>query len=264
MTCNSKPCFNNSIPYFAVRTNPVERDLSCASVVNSTDYKEDEDDAFLTPPQTPKPHKPSAAAGKRKRDEESSEGSSDEDDDQDDSVRMSKSDKEKVDFFNQMIPKALKLAGYPSIHVKRGDLECTICKKTYTKTSMLRDHVNKTHMGKGKHGCTQCDKTYIEKKMLECHVAKEHQGEGVKCKHCDKTFITEKALKNHEPLHKPSQDVPCIHNGCIQTFRLQRYMEEHQQHCPFNPDRPEFPCPHCTRVFYQRKQLTRHDKKDHK
>lgn len=181
-------------------------------------------------------------------------------------VKVPVADKAKISLFNEMLPKVLKIAGYPTIHIKKGDKTCTVCKKTYGRTGQLKDHVQKTHLGQGKHKCKQCEKSYIEKAMLEKHVEKEHQGKGVQCKVCGKKFISDKALNNHMPLHDPNQHLECPHsgNGCIQTFHVERYRDEHAGHCPFNPDREEFPCPSCTKVFYQRKQLNRHEKKKHK
>ena len=257
-------------------------------VEESNGYRFDDDDAYDTPTtstrsqkqkgdqQSKKKDQPSTSKGPRGTGGNAGKGprdagrDSDSDSDGGSSggvagVLVSEEEMKKIKFFDQIVPKVMKLAGVPTVHVSRGDKTCTICKKTYTRTSMLRAHVEKFHLGKGKFQCDGCDKTFIEKKMLEAHKEKEHRGGGFPCDTCGKLFMTEKIKSNHEELHlNKEKNIPCSIEGCTIKFRLDRYRKEHESHCRYNPNRLEYPCPHCTRTFFQRKQLTRHIKEDHK
>ena len=247
-----------------MRSSRTGRYLDCAKIEDAEGYKCVDDDAFDTPQRPQHTTSPSTTPPPKKKSKGKAPSDSESEED-DEKVSVTKSDKKKIDFFDKLMPKMLALAGVPTIHVSRGDKTCTICKKTYTRTSMLRAHVQKTHLGEGKHKCDKCDKTFIEKAMLDAHHAKEHEGKGKECKTCHKKFMTNKTLANHEELHlHPGKDFVCPHQGCGTKFRLERYRDEHEQHCRFNDDRLEFPCQHCTRTFFQRKQLTRHNKKEHK
>ena len=246
-----------------MRAKASERNVKCGDVVDAKGYKVEDDTAFASTRQSssPQPSTSSQPSTSRKRKAPSDDEEEEGDEEQ---VQVSLKDKKKIEFFDKFIPAAMKLAGVPTIHVARGDKECTICKKKYRRTSMLRAHVQKAHLGQGgKHKCTQCTKTYIEKSMLESHIALVHEGKGHECDTCHKKFVTAKSLENHTPQHDPSGNWECPHDGCIQVFKLERYMKEHRQHCVFNLNRREYPCNLCTKVFYQRKQLNRHQDKAH-
>jgi uncharacterized C2H2 Zn-finger protein len=179
---------------------------------------------------------------------------------------MSKLDKEKLEVFEALGQKYLRLSGLSTVHVKKGDLVCSTCKKECSSTANLRRHVQKVHLGKGKYLCSYqnvCNKSFQSRVMQKAHERKEHEGRGFICDEegCGKVFSTIKAYNQHERLHQGNPKVKC--SFCNREFNLPKYKKEHEGGCDQNPDQLELKCKYCSRIFHQRKAFNRHMKKDH-
>lgn len=178
---------------------------------------------------------------------------------------LSPSDKQKIQMWDDIVRKGMKLAGIanPEYQVEKGETKCMVCKREFDNTKQLKSHVKKVHQGKGKYLCQigDCEKRFQTRAALNDHEKSKHDNKGETCTTCKKVFGTKRALKLHAKLHGPVEIFTC--RFCDKDFKAKRYWQEHEESCWKNPNRLTVHCPHCQREFHQRKALNDHVKKQH-
>jgi hypothetical protein len=157
--------------------------------------------------------------------------------------------------------------------LQKGDKTCPVCAKEFQEAWKCKDHYNRKHCGFGKHQCDICEKTFQTLGNLESHM-KSHTEENLYgCAECNTKCTTPQALQSHIQIQhpKPKQGqraveavkIVCEHPGCDREFKAKKYMEEHMQVCPKNPNPLQLKCSFCTKVFNQPKKLNLHMRKMH-
>jgi hypothetical protein len=170
-----------------------------------------------------------------------------------------------------------------------GPPTCGICKKTFTRTYGLTQHMSIVHGGIKKHRCGECGKsfgefgklarhmasvhngvkpyecaecpmTFARIDALHCHVADVHAGlRPYGCQECDATFAHASDLRRH---------VECVHEGlkpfaceCGVAFGLAASLKQHIQ--TVHEGRRDHICPDCGAAFSQVGALNSHHARIH-
>ncbi|XP_031573420.1 uncharacterized protein LOC116307364 [Actinia tenebrosa] len=157
---------------------------------------------------------------------------------------------------------------------------CSVCKKTFNRTSNLYTHM-RTHSANKPHACEFCGKRFHQKADLRIHRyihtgEKPHKcakcGRGFKqlthlkyhmrthsdvrmykCQYCDKGFNQKSNLQAHIFGHTGQRPHKC--ETCGKGFTLASTLNTHKRiHLPNKP----FKCEFCDRAFYQKNALKMH------
>eukprot|EP00188_Purpureofilum_apyrenoidigerum_P000974 Plantae.Rhodophyta-Purpureofilum_apyrenoidigerum.ctg14959.p1 GENE.Plantae.Rhodophyta-Purpureofilum_apyrenoidigerum.ctg14959~~Plantae.Rhodophyta-Purpureofilum_apyrenoidigerum.ctg14959.p1 ORF type:complete len:329 (-),score=41.79 Plantae.Rhodophyta-Purpureofilum_apyrenoidigerum.ctg14959:516-1403(-) len=84
-----------------------------------------------------------------------------------------------------------------SVHEKRKDCICPFCRKGFSQTGHLNEHVRVSHVGSAL-ACLECDKTFGAQSKLDRHVRSVHLNlRQFKCDMCPKEYKDKSALKHH-------------------------------------------------------------------
>ena len=139
------------------------------------------------------------------------------------------------------------------------DQECQLCKKSYSSTQHLRNHLRKKHLGKTPHKCNICNKVYTDSSTLKDHM-KHHDAAArkFKCSKCPKEYFSKSKLKAHEPVHQ-GKTFHCPY--CTRSYNYLKGLREHQGKCDKNPSydpEDKFRCRFCQKGYKQKKSLLRH------
>jgi len=133
-------------------------------------------------------------------------------------------------------------------------LRCPTCRKGFTKSGHLRQHVFIKHQGGTleKQVCPFCGKSF-ESKYLKGHIATTHEGKEARCESCAKTFASVSALNVHRKSVHGGRRFAC-HN-CHKSFASKYGLEIHfgKEH-----DQRTFPCTLCDSVLKSENLLRRH------
>ena len=122
-------------------------------------------------------------------------------------------------------------------HTNTGTFKCSVCDKTFSSKSFLREHLSK-HAGTKELSCPTC-----EKKFRYSNNLKEHQTRcrripsneaSYKCHECDSIFGSKKALKYHvNGKHTHLEAYTC---GCGKMFSWRSSYSYHRKICTFIKD----------------------------
>ena len=157
---------------------------------------------------------------------------------------------------------------------KRGEKNCTFCKRVFWSTDTLRVHM-KTHTGEQKNICPNpgCGRKLSSKRSLETHLTTCQKEKTYFCKHkdCDKLFATRDALAAHTKTHRKLSKNSGFCPGCKKGgFTKQKSIDDHYRYCDANPNKVgPFPClvPGCRRgpskPFRRTRNLNAHMKAEH-
>ncbi|CAH0563396.1 unnamed protein product [Brassicogethes aeneus] len=139
-------------------------------------------------------------------------------------------------------------------------INCPHCPKTFTTKCGLRQHLktlNHDSPQKKEYQCAQCERNFTEKDLLTQHVKLKHKGFKYTCPHCPKTYSTRSILQQHvqsqhgDPVQRKKYE--CAQ--CDKTFASVGYLNTHikSTHEGF-----KFPCPHCPKMYTERRGLYGH------
>ena len=138
------------------------------------------------------------------------------------------------------------------------NLSCKICKKPYSNTTHLRNHIKMKHLKKTPFFCAICKKYFTDQSTLNDHNRKyDPDAKKYKCMQCSKEFFSKSKLKAHDPMHSGPSFVCQYCNK--KTFFSKAGVQEHEKKCDQNPNKPPKPkCRLCGKEFTVRRSLKRH------
>ncbi|CAL1262068.1 unnamed protein product [Larinioides sclopetarius] len=113
----------------------------------------------------------------------------------------------------------------------RQDFECYICKKCFSPSMLLLEHIFISHVSQNKHFCQACFKFFSNKEDLTNHM--EDHIAAYNCKKCKKWYKTKSKLKKHRCVFDGPRPYPCKICGkrFSRVYHLQRhcYMHDREQ-----------------------------------
>ena len=84
------------------------------------------------------------------------------------------------------------------------DLDCQLCKKSYSSAHHLRNHLRKKHLGKTPYKCNICNKFYTDSSTLKDHM-RHHDpaAKKFKCSKCPKEYFSKSRFikERHSTVH---------------------------------------------------------------
>ena len=147
---------------------------------------------------------------------------------------------------------------------------CSVCGKSITNTSRLREHIIQQHMGgKEEYTCGICGKKFGAQGSFTQHV-KTHQKQQHphSCKLCDLSFPSLAKYNEHNKLRHATDAkgkalvYKCQH--CKHVFTMKKNLVAHEERCPKQPrGAPRYQCFFCEQTFAQISTRNRHCKKEH-
>ena len=140
--------------------------------------------------------------------------------------------------------------------------ECDVCHKVYDKAAAFKIHMS-SHMNLKQYKCKLCDKGYNTRAMLRYHEKYYHNPEtgGLKprdkvCHNCGKAFRRQDNLTVHLGSCLNLRKFEC--GLCDRTFNTRTSLGLHL--AEHDPERPQFTCEYCGRVFKWASNLRDHRK----
>ncbi len=138
-----------------------------------------------------------------------------------------------------------------------GEHTCTLCKKTFTKESLLVRHI-RAHTGEKPYKCHHCEKTFADSSNCKKH-ERIHTGEKpYQCGFCSKSFRSSSHLARHQRIHTGERAFQCT--LCDRSFNNAHHLKDHQS--VHSKEKP-FQCPDCNKSYTRRSYLKKHIKSHH-
>ncbi|XP_063764092.1 zinc finger protein 184-like isoform X2 [Eleginops maclovinus] len=138
------------------------------------------------------------------------------------------------------------------IHTGEKPFKCTVCSKSYSNKSNLRQHLT-VHTGERPFSCSVCGKSFTYKSNLRLH-SNVHTGEKpFSCSLCSKSFTTGSNLRQHLLVHTGERPFKCTFCSKSYTDKssLKRHLTVHTGEKPFS-------CSVCGKSFSRVTSLTHH------
>lgn len=133
------------------------------------------------------------------------------------------------------------------------NVECTICKGIYFKSS-LEVHMQ-IHTGNRQHSCLICGKEFTTKWNLKLHkwTHASRTSKPYKCEQCNGAFIRLADFQAHMNSHKSVRPYTCNYCGCkfIRKYNCQRHVREHEIN-------KSYTCNVCNKSFHRSYYLKEH------
>ncbi|CAH2303050.1 zinc finger PLAGL2 [Pelobates cultripes] len=136
-----------------------------------------------------------------------------------------------------------------------------LCAKTFSSKYKLCRHMA-THSMQKSHQCIHCGKMFHRKDHLKNHLQTHNPNkEALQCPECSKHYSTKHGHRRHLALHAAaSGDLSC--KLCLQVFRdsqsVLEHLKSHSRRASGASKEKKYPCEHCDRCFYTRKDVRRH------
>ena len=147
------------------------------------------------------------------------------------------------------------------------ELQCRLCKKSFSSHQRLRNHIKGRHLRKTAHYCTICKKYYSDSSSLKLHLL-SHDSTVSKfaCNQCTKEFPTRGQLLSHQKSHV-GKSFQCQY--CPNKYTYPQGVKEHEKSCKGNPDYTEgdtsnwYTCRMCSKKIKHHRSLLRHLRLQH-
>uniref|UniRef100_A0A8C5PWK6 PLAG1 like zinc finger 2 n=1 Tax=Leptobrachium leishanense TaxID=445787 RepID=A0A8C5PWK6_9ANUR len=136
-----------------------------------------------------------------------------------------------------------------------------LCAKSFSSKYKLCRHMA-THSMQKSHQCIHCGKLFHRKDHLKNHLQTHNPNkEALQCPECSKHYSTKHGHRRHLALHAAaSGDLSC--KLCLQVFRdsqsVMEHLKSHSRRASGANKEKKYPCEHCDRCFYTRKDVRRH------
>lgn len=130
--------------------------------------------------------------------------------------------------------------------------ECKYCKKRFTQSSVLKNHI-RIHTGETPYKCQTCGKGFKTLSIMRRHTSKHSTERPFKCSTCPKAFKSKDDLQSHKKTHKSG---PHSCQYCDITFETRRPLSTHIQRR--HKDQKHFTCSICSQAYHSESQLKQH------
>ncbi|KAH9628106.1 hypothetical protein HF086_018322 [Spodoptera exigua] len=127
---------------------------------------------------------------------------------------------------------------------------CVVCRKQFTGYPSFRNHCYLAHVAKNKHKCEHCPKSFSKQSILNNHIDTTHN---FKCEPCQKLFPSKKELHTHQIIHGKDKP-PYFCQECGKTI-------ESIDMCEFHIDEHSttlYTCPICNETNNNKVDAAKH------
>ena len=83
------------------------------------------------------------------------------------------------------------------IHTGERTYECSLCDKSFSRSSDLHRHKRRVHSNVRPHSCSYCGKLFVGVGDLKRHVRVQTGAKTYSCRHCSKEFVWHAQLEIH-------------------------------------------------------------------
>lgn len=157
--------------------------------------------------------------------------------------------------------------GFKSSGAKRAKTHrCTYpgCFKSFTRPSILKEHVQVKHLNIRKYKCDECGSAYTKKLHLQRHYISSHaiEDKPFTCTFCEKKLLTKQQLETHLRTHiKPFK---CAFNDqCDAGFTTAKLLEAHVERAHVSKHEERLTCNICKKKSQSPSKLRQHILKGH-
>lgn len=138
------------------------------------------------------------------------------------------------------------------------------CGKSFTRPSILKEHIHVKHLNIRKYKCDECGLAYTKKLHLQRHYISSHaiEDKPFACSFCNKKLLTKQHLETHERTHvKPFK---CEFNDqCDAGFTTAKLLETHIQRAHVSKHEERLTCQFCKKKYQSPSKLRQHLLKGH-
>ena len=149
--------------------------------------------------------------------------------------------------------------------LKKGSLQCPVCKKVFSQASKCKSHYETNHTYQSKHFCNTCQSPFSSQGALERHMALHQKfachWPGHNCPGFNSLDELRAHLLKQEQFDNWNKNLLCKY--CLRHFTRRDSTRKHEVKYIHNPDRKikyAF-CKHCGSRFNEVKCKNRHEKK---
>ncbi|XP_035441254.1 oocyte zinc finger protein XlCOF6 [Spodoptera frugiperda] len=127
---------------------------------------------------------------------------------------------------------------------------CVVCRKQFTGYPSFRNHCYLAHVAKNKHKCEHCHKSFSKQSILNNHIDTTHN---FKCEPCQKLFPSKKELHTHQIIHGKDKP-PYFCQECGKSIESIDMCEFHiDEHCT-----TLYTCPICNETNNNKVDAAKH------
>lgn len=171
-------------------------------------------------------------------------------------------------------------------HIRDVHLNYLVCKVCDKQLYSLRNFLihTKTHLGVYTFTCPLCGKGLTRASIFKSHMMYHYYGKIQNCQICDKKFRDVFALRRHVQLHDKKIEYICemcgfgTHLKSNLEYHVRAHADEKSYMCEMcgkqftapqslhhhmKTHEPNFPCPHCKRVFRHENKFINHLEQNH-